>query len=441
MIESSELPARRPGTGGTHPELALAYAADDGSFAVYNDYSAGRAVFRPRSETPPPPEVAATWRRTRDGGQVRPVAPADPVEGYGLFTFPYGPISMGVPESGRFDVRTYGERILALVPVAGYKSRRILASVCGQTVPDAALRIERLAGNFSAAHATAFLSAAESAAGASVPRGELWVRALAQELQRVYNHVHVIARVAEAASQNVGTAQTQALAEEMLRVQGSVFGHRWLFGALLPAGPRRRLDAGDRRDLSNVLRRHAATFDRLWELFLGSRTFVDRIQSTGTVTPSLAKEWGAVGPTLRACGVPWDDRLRVPTSPYTDLFLDLPQESGGDALARLLVRAHEVRASFLLIEQLLDRWTTTPEALEAPAPPVAPSRALGRVESPSGDLVYDVTLSGDRVASIGMRSASQANFPLFARGLRDGVFTDFHFAWESFGLVFSEVDG
>ncbi len=441
MIGSSRTPSGRPGPTSANPDLALAYAADDGSFAVYNDYSSGHETIRPGSEAEGSRDVVATWRRTSDAWRVRPAAPVEAVEGYGVFTFPYGPISMGVPESGRFDVRTYGERILALSPVAGYKSRRILSSVCGQTVSDAALRIERLAGNFSAAHVAAFLSAAESATGASVARGELWVRALAQELQRIYNHIHVIARVAEAASQNVGTAQAHALAEEMLRVQGSVFGHRWLFGALLTSGPRRRLDPAERRALGGTLKRHAEAFERLWELFLGSRTFVDRIQSTCVVAPSVARDWGAVGPTLRACGIAWDDRLRVPTSPYTDLFLDLPQESSGDALARLLVRAHEVRASFLLIEQLLDRWPVTPEALEAPPSSLASSRGLGRVESPSGDLVYDVTVSRDRVVSIGMRSASQANFPVFALGLRDGVFTDFHFAWESFGLVFAEVDG
>lgn len=432
--------ARRNGLPSPLLELSPAYLADDGSFAVYNDYAIGRSIIHSPPQAGPFEEIGAVWRRAGREGAVRPVAPVEVVEGYGVFTFPYGPISMGVPESGRFDLRTYGERILALTPLAGYKSRRILRSIVGRTVPDAALRVERLAGNFSAAHTSAFLAAAENAAGKAASRHELWVRALAQELQRIYNHVHVIARVSEAASQNVGTAQARALAEEMLRVQGAVFGHRWLFGALLPDGPRRRLARAERAELADTLQGHATTFERLWDLFLGSRTFIDRIQSTGRVPRDQARRWGAVGPALRAAGIPWDDRLRAPTSPYTDLFLDLPQETEGDALARLLVRAHEVRASFLLIEQMLERWPADTEAQDPPVPPVLPGRGLGRVESPSGDLVYDVGLAGDRVAYVGMRSASQANFPLFAAGLRDGVFTDFSFAWESFGLVFAEVD-
>ncbi len=422
------------------PERALAYVAPDGRFALYNDYAERTSIL---VEDPPavaPEEVAAAWQAQLAGDSPRRLAPLESVEGYGTFTFPYGPTSMGVAESGRFDVVTYGERILALTPLGGYKSRRAFAGLAGLTVADAALRIERLAGNFSAAHVAAFLAAAESALGAPVPTTELWVRALAQELQRIYNHIHVLARIAEAASQNVGAAQSHALAEEILRLQGRAFGHRWLFGALLPGGPPRRLDPPDRKQLIGELERCADEFEALWELFLDSRTFVDRIQSTCPVPRELAVRWGAVGPTLRACGVPWDDRLRVPAPPYTDLFLGLPDERDGDALGRLLVRVQEVRASFLVLEQMLERWPRGPGAPDPPAPAVLEGRGLGRVEAPSGDLVYDVSVTAGRIASVAARTPSQANWALFASGMRNAVFTDFHFAFESFGLVFAETD-
>jgi Ni,Fe-hydrogenase III large subunit len=422
------------------PDRALAYASPDGALAVYNDYADRTSVLVARPAPAVPAEVVAAWRGQQEGPAPRPLAPRESVEGYGTFTFPYGPISMGVPESGRFDVVTYGERVLELAPLGGYKARRALPSLAGASVVDAALRIERVAGNLSASHVAAFLAAAESASGVAVPLRELATRALAQELQRIYNHVHLLARIADAASQNVGAAQSHALAEEMLRLQGRLFGHRWLFGALLPGGPARRLDAPDRRRLADDLGALARWFDELWELFLDSRTFIDRIQSTCPVSRDLAVHWGAVGPTLRACGVPWDDRLRVPVAPYDNLFVALPTERDGDALARLLVRVQEVRASFLLIEQMLERWPADAGPLEAATPPVAPGRGLGRVEAPSGDLLYDVAVSGRTVAAVFARTPSDANWPVFARGMRGAVFTDFHFAFESFGLVFAETD-
>jgi len=420
-------------------ERGPVYRAPDGSFALFNDYGAGRAMVVAAPPAPEPGTAFEVWDRRRADGP-RALAPAQAIDGYGVFTFPYGPVSMGVPEAGRFDLRTYGERLLDIVPVGGFKSRRILASLPGLTIADAGLRIERLAGPVSASHVSAFLLAAESAAGATVPAPELWVRAVAQELQRLYNHLRVIARVAEAAAQNVGVAQTQALAEEILQLEGRVFGHRWLFGALLPGGPPRRLESADRRAIAEELDRRSREFEGIWELFLESRTFVDRIQTTCPVSRELAVRWGAVGPALRATGVPWDDRLRIPVAPYHDMFLALPKETEGDALARVVVRAEEIRASFLLLEQLLGRWPAASGAGEPALPPIAPGRGLGRAEGPSGDVVYDVRLDGDRIAGVGMRSPSDANWPVFALGLREGVFTDFHFACESFGFLFAESD-
>ena len=423
-----------------HGERALAYAAPDGAFSLYNDYRSGSSFLVRPAIAEGPESLAARWRTADLADGPRPLGPTDGVEGYGVFTFPYGPITLGVPESGRFDLRTYGERILSASVVGGFKRRRILAGLAGLPVDEAGLRVERIAGNFAAAHVSAFLAAAESARGDPVPIGELWVRAVAQEIQRAYNHLHVIARIAEAAAQNVGLAQAHALAEELLRLQGRLFGHRWAFGALLHGGPPRRLDRDDRRQLPARLSTLSARFEELWSLFLGSRTFIDRIQDTVALSRERVVAAGAVGPTLRACGVPWDDRLRVPSVPYTDLFVDLPQESGGDALARVLVRADEVRSSFSLLEQLLDRWPKRPGESLAPDEPIAPGRGLGRVEAPSGDLVYDVTVADDRIVRVGARTPAEANFPIFGEGLRDAVFTDFHFAFESFGLVFAEVD-
>ncbi len=420
---------------------AVAYAAPDGTLTLFNDYSDGVSRLFRGPPSGPARDPVELWNARRERRGPARLGPDEPVEGYGVFTFPYGPISMGVPESGRFDVRTYGERVLALVPVGGFKARGILDSLVGRSVPDAVLRVERLAGHLSAAHTSAFLGACESAAGRSIPETELWVRALAQELQRIYNHVHVIARIAEAASQNVGLAQTHALGEEVLRLTGSLFGHRWAFGALAAGSPLRRLERSDRERAAATLARLLEEFESLWALFLESRTFIDRIQGTGPIDRDAATRWGAVGPALRATGVPWDDRLRQPVAPYTDLYLELPKEVDGDALSRVVVRAEEVRASFLLLEQMLERWPHDPSVEHAPWPAVASGRGLSRVEAPSGDLVYDVTLEEGRVRRAAMRTPSQANWPLFALGLRGGVFTDFHFALESFGLSFAETDG
>ncbi|MHB8352730.1 MAG: NADH-quinone oxidoreductase subunit D-related protein, partial [Thermoplasmata archaeon] len=395
--------------------------------ALWNDLESHREILEVDPVLGPEEiDLLRNWNGAATG--PRPVSGGQSVHGYGVFTFPYGPVAVGLGEAGSFDLRTYGERILEAVPTVGYKRRGIDARVVGRSVEDAALLIERRVGPFALAHAATFLAAAEAAAGRAVPERELWVRAIAQELQRLYGHLYVIARVADAASQNVGAAQLHALAEEILRLLGRTFGHRWGFGALLPHGPPRRLDPSHRTELARRLRSVRHTFDALWDSFERSRTFIDRLQATGTVSPQQAVRWGAVGPTLRGCGLRWDDRLRAPRVPYTDLFVPLATEGHGDALARVLVRRAEIAGSFGLLEEMLDRFSRIGEGEVPAAPPVGAGRGLARTEAPSGDLVYEVRLDGDRIAAVAVRTPSQANWPLVVASLRGAVFTDFAFS-------------
>jgi Ni,Fe-hydrogenase III large subunit len=421
-------------------QMGLAYVSPSGDLALWNDYASHRSVLVRQPELGPEDlAVLKNWRIGENG--PRPISVGMQVQGYGVFTFPYGPVAMGVAEAGSFDLRTYGERILELEPTVGYKRRGIDEQVIGRTVEDATLWVERRVAPFALAHASTFLFAAESAAGRAVPERELWVRALAQELQRVYNHLRVIARVADAASQNVGAAQIHVLEEDMLRTLGTVLGHRWGFGALVAHGPARQLEAGDRAALDRRLRELGRQFESLWGSFLASRTFIDRIQATGVISEQEARRWGAVGPTLRASSVAWDDRMRSATVPYTDLFLPLATEPNGDALARVLVRREEIRGSLLMLEQMLDRWHQIGDGEVLPAPAIAPGRGIARSEAPSGDLIYDVQIEGDRIQRVGVRTPSQANWPLVALSLRGAVFTDFAFSLESFGSSFAETDG
>src|SRR5579875_1461221 len=152
------------------------------------------------------------------------------VEGYGVFTFPYGPVTWGIPEAGGFRFVTYGERIVKVVPSINFKKRGVEKRVVGMKPDDALLLIERSAGNFSASYSTCFATAVEEALGLEVPQAAKWIRAVAIELERIYNHLSVFSREAEAATQNVATYQTGALKEQILRLNAKYFGHRYLFG-------------------------------------------------------------------------------------------------------------------------------------------------------------------------------------------------------------------
>ena len=196
---------------------------------------------------------------------------------------------------------------------------------------DALLLIERSAGNFSASYSTCFLTSVENSLGLEVPTRVRWIRAVALELERIYNHLYVFGRLAEAASQNVATAKANALRERVLRINAKYFHHRFLFGFNRVGGVNYDLPTKQqRRDLFDSVRVLANEFSNLVSYFLSSRIFLDRLQNTAKLPKQDALKLGAVGPSARGSGLGLDDRLAFPIEPYNDIIVEVQIDNDED---------------------------------------------------------------------------------------------------------------
>ena len=338
---------------------------------------------------------------------------------------------------------TYGERIAKVIPMINFKKRSVEHGVVGMDPENALLIVERSAGNFSASYSTCFTTAVENALGIKVPQGAKWIRAVAIELERIYNHLHVFSREAEAASQNVATYQTSALMEQVLRLDAKYFGHRYLIGLNEIGGVRSDLSDRERRnDLIRSLRSITSEFSKIVEYFLSSRIFLDRLQNTAKLSKEDALSLGAVGPAARGSGLDWDDRVMFPIEPYNDIFVDVETERGTDTISRIMVRINEITASTTILEELLDKMPL--DGIKSKSANESRSRSdfsLCRIESPSGDLIQAVQMGeSGKIAKLHIRPSSLANWIPFAKSLEGNVFTDFQFAFESFGLNYADSD-
>ena len=91
-----------------------------------------------------------------------------------------------------------------------------------------------------------------------------------------------------------------------------------------------------------------------------------RTQGIAPVSVQDAIDWGATGPMLRACGLPWDVRKARPYGGYDQFSFDVPVGRQGDCYDRAAVHVEEIRQSLRIIEQCVNNMPEGPYKAEHP---------------------------------------------------------------------------
>ncbi|HAV23257.1 MAG TPA: NADH-quinone oxidoreductase subunit D, partial [Bacteroidetes bacterium] len=109
------------------------------------------------------------------------------------------------------------------------------------------------------------------------------------------------------------------------------------------------------RMIRDYLADFLSNLDECERLLNRNRIFVERTDGIGPISTERAIDLGLTGPNLRACGVQHDLRRAQPYLIYKDLDFEVPTQEGGDTLARYYVRMAEMKESYKIICQALDR--------------------------------------------------------------------------------------
>ena len=174
------------------------------------------------------------------------------------FEFPFGPVRQAGVESLYYGLVTSGEEVVDLYLFTWHKHRGVEWRLRGKTIHEAIFLAERAEGLSAVATGWAFAAAAEAAAGVTPPPAAARTRAVALELERLYNHAAATAALGQATGLSVGQAAAEIALERLLRVNAAAFGHRYLFGVIEPGGVSRAPDAEAlRRGAARRLRRAA----------------------------------------------------------------------------------------------------------------------------------------------------------------------------------------
>ncbi|MGA7456769.1 MAG: hydrogenase expression protein HypE [Methyloceanibacter sp.] len=363
-----------------------------------------------------------------------------PVEGEDLHQIPVGPVHAGIIEPGHFRFTANGEAVVRLEERLGYVHKGIDGLMTGADLDKGAKLACRVSGDSTVAYGIAFAQAVEAAYRVKVPERAVWLRALMAELERIANHFGDIGAICNDASFSILQADFAILRERVLRAADACFGHRLMRDRIVPGGVTQDIapdSLGQITALIEIVRRR---FPELVEAYDNTASLQDRTVTTGYLSPTLARAFGAGGYVGRASGRAFDARKAVAYAPYDQLEFEVPVRDDGDVNARVWIRIREVEQSLKLLEQIVKRLPKGPIHAEIATANRA-GEGIALVEAFRGDLLVSVRLGADgRIERCHLRDASWFQWPLLEACVEGNIVADFPLCNKSFNCSYSGHD-
>ena len=230
------------------------------------------------------------------------------------------------------------------------------------------------------------------------PERAQYIRVIMAELTRVLNHFMAIGFFLN----DLGAYFTPALyaikeRELILDIFEAVAGSRMMCNYFRFGGVVRDLPDGLEEHIRElVYDRLPRQIDEMDRYLVENEIVVSRSQGVGVLTPEQAIAFSAVGPVLRASGVPYDIRRADPYGIYDRFDFDVAVRYHGDVYDRFLIRYDEIRQSIRILQQAIDNLPKGDTLANKAAYKfrMPKGESYGRVEGPKGELGFYVVSDG-----------------------------------------------
>lgn len=362
------------------------------------------------------------------------------VRGDGVHEIAVGPVHAGVIEPGHFRFSVVGEKVLRLEQRFGYTHKGSEKLFVGRSVDEGTRLAGRVSGDSTVAFAWAYCMAAETALATPVPARAAWIRVLLLERERVANHLNDLGALGNDAGLAFGLAQFSRLKEDWVRLNGQLFGHRFMMDCIVPGGVSVELgtQALDALMLQcEQVEREVRALRAIYDEHSGLQ---DRFINAGRVAPKLAAELGLCGLAGRASGQAYDARADQAFGPYLRLNVRMATHRNGDVAARVTVRFDEIFESIRLLRDVMHQL---PAAQGTPPLPVAPTEGLGVgwVEGWRGTVFVALELDTARtIVRCHCHDPSWQNWLVLQHAIMGNIVPDFPLINKSFNLSYSGAD-
>ncbi len=288
-------------------------------------------------------------------------APEEP--GGDLWTLNFGPQHPATHTTLRLVLELDGERVLRATPHIGYlhsgfeKLGEHLNYNQYVVVTDRMNYVSPMANNLAWHHACERLFDIEI-----TPRCKV-IRTICAELARIQDHLLCVG----AAALDLGalTAFLYGFNErEMIYdLFEEICGARFTVSYTRVGGLMQDIPAEWPAHVKAFCKHLPTAIADLESLLNRNRIFIERTKGVGVIGREDAINWGVTGPLARSAGVRRDLRKDEPYLCYADNWdgkgasavqFKVPISTGGDVLARYLVRLEEIKQSLAILAQLID---------------------------------------------------------------------------------------
>jgi len=310
----------------------------------------------------------------------------------------------------RIDIS--GERVLGASLRLGYVHRGIEKMALQRTYVQDVHLIERICGICSHVHTTTFCHAVEALLEIEVPPRAQYIRALMCELERIHSHLLWLGILAKHVGLETVFMYTWHDRELALDMMESVSGGRVSHAANQIGGVRFDISPEQEDLFAKNIEKLKVEAKAIIDIIETEPTLRARTRGVAPVSADLIRDYCVVGPVARASGVDVDMRRDYPWPPYDQIDVNVITRPEGDAWARTLIRALELRESLRLCETLLREMPDGEVSTRAPRR-VPEGEAVTRSEAPRGEVFYYLRSDGsDKPARLKVRTPTLAALSL-----------------------------
>ena len=266
-----------------------------------------------------------------------------------------GPHHTGTHGLLRLIVRLQGETITDLDMDIGYHHRGVEKLGERQTWLQFIPYTDRVDYFSGAANNLPYIMAVEEIADIKVPERAHFIRVLLSELYRLSNHLSYIGIMGHDVGAMTPNFYTYTDREVVLDIIEMITGARLHASWVRPGGVADDLPEGWQTPLKALLKTLPKQLDMYQTLTTKNPIFQARTQGVGILSREDAIAWGMTGPNLRATGLDWDLRKKMPYAVYDRLEFDIPTYSQSDAFNRFRMRVDECYESLRIIDQVMQK--------------------------------------------------------------------------------------